>query len=141
MVMFPDNDIPQNYKMSKTKVPYMIVYGIAVNDILNKDQMEIYMRFYDVDSETISTRYLDSRFVFCPNANVLPGEIINSIKDFDASRVTMLGMDAPNVNWCVFDKINVEREKHNNHAPLLNVVSCGLHSIHGAFETDMTSNQ
>ena len=155
MVMFSDSDIAQNFKMSKTTVYYMIIYGIAeyfhrsllsplfdesLNDILNKDQMDIHIRFYDVDSGTISTRYLDSRFVFRPNANVLSGEIINAIKDLDGSRMIMLGMDGPDVNWCVFGKINAEREKHN-HAPLFNVGSCDLHSIHGAFETGMTSNQ
>ena len=29
MVMFPDSDSAQNFKMSKTKVSYMIAYGIA----------------------------------------------------------------------------------------------------------------
>ena len=29
MVLFPDSDIAQSFKMSKTKVSYMIVYGIA----------------------------------------------------------------------------------------------------------------
>ena len=137
MVMFPDSDIAQNFKMSKTKVSYMIVYGIAeyfhrsllsllkkspfftplfdksLNDILKKDQMDIHIRFYDVNSGTISTRYLDSRFVFGPNANVLSGEIVNSIKDLDASRIIILGMDGPNANWCVFDKNNAEREKQS----------------------------
>ena len=133
MVMFPHSDIAQNFKMSKMKVSYMIVYVIAeyfhrsllsllkkspfftplfdksLNDILNKDQMVIHVRFYDVVSGTISTRYLDSCFVFCPNANVLYGGIINSIKDLNASRMIMHGMDDPNVNWCVFDKANAER--------------------------------
>ena len=120
MVMFPDSDIAQNFKVSKAKVSYMITYGIAeyfhcslllekspfltplfgeiLNDILNKDQMDIHIRFYDVDSGTISTRYLDYLFVFYPNANVLSGEIINSIKDLDASRMIVLGMDGPNVS-------------------------------------------
>ena len=71
----------------------------------------------------------------------MSGEITYSVKDLDASRMIMLGMDGPNVNWCVFDKINADREKHN-HAPLFKVGSCDLHSIHGAFEkTGMTSNQ
>ena len=72
MVMFPNSDITQNFKMSQTEVSYMIVYGIAeyfhhgllsllkkssfftplfdksLNDILNKDQMNIHIRFYDV---------------------------------------------------------------------------------------------
>ena len=83
IVMFPGSDVAQNFKMSKAKVSYMVVYGIAeyfhhsllsllkkspfftplfhesFNDILNKDQMNIHIRFYDVDSGTISTRYLD----------------------------------------------------------------------------------
>ena len=33
-----------------------------------------------------------------------------------------------------------EGEKHN-HAPLFHVGSCGLHSIYGAFDTDMSLNQ
>ena len=75
MVIFPDSVIAQNFKMSKTKVSYMIVYGIAeyfhcypslsivtlvkkspfftpfdesLNDILNKDQIDIHIRFYSV---------------------------------------------------------------------------------------------
>ena len=27
--MFPDSDIAQNFKMSKAKVSYMVIYGIA----------------------------------------------------------------------------------------------------------------
>ena len=72
--------------------------------------MDIRILFYDVDSGTISTRYLDSHFVFHLNSNVLYGEKINSIKDLDSSRV-ILGMDGHNVNWCVFDKI-MQREKN-----------------------------
>ena len=125
MVMFPDNYIAQNFKMSKTKVSYMIFYGIAeyfycsllpllkkssfftplfdesLNYILNKDQIDIRIRFYDPDSGTISTRYLDLCFVFRLNTNVFSGEITNSIKDLVASRMIMLGMDGPNVNWCL----------------------------------------
>ena len=52
--------------------------------------------------------------------------------------MSMLGMDGPNVNCLIFDKLNGEREKHN-HSPLYNMGSCGLHSIHGAFKTGMIS--
>ena len=88
--------------------------------------MDIHIRFYDVDSATICTRYLDSHFVFRPNTNVLSGEIINSVKDLDASRMIMLGMDGPNVYWCVFDKINAEREKKAImlHFSVFAVVAC-----------------
>ena len=158
MVMFPDSDIeydesflhdwlwyswvfPSQFVIPAKKISifYTVIWR-SLNYVLNKDKMDIHICFYNLDSGTISTRYLDSCFVFRPNTSVLSGEIINSIKDLDASRMIMRGMDGPNVNWCVFDKINAEREKHN-HVPLFSVRSCGLHLIHGAFETGMISNQ
>ena len=149
MVMFPDSNIARSFKMSKTKVAYMTVYGIAeyfhrsflsllkkspfltplfdesLNDILNKDQMESHICFYDVDSGTISTRYLHSRFVFCPNASVLSDEIINSIKDLDVPRMIMLRMDGPNLIGMSFIR-SMLRGKNiiMLHCSMLAVVAC-----------------
>ena len=83
--------------------------------------MDLQIRFYDDTVGEVLTRYLDSRFVYRPNA-----------------KMSMLGMDGPNVNWLIFDKLNGQHEKHN-HSPLYNFGSCGLHFIHGAFETGMIS--
>ena len=74
------------------------LFDESLIDILNKDQMDIHILFYDIDSAAISTKYLDFCFVFCPNVNTLSGEIINSVKDLDASKMIMLDMDGPNVN-------------------------------------------
>ena len=71
-----------------------------------------------------------------PNAVNLCNEIIDAIKNLDQAKMSMLGTDGPNVDWLIFDKLNGEREKHN-HSLLYNIGSCGLHSIHGTFETGM----
>ena len=47
MVMFPDSDIAQNLKMSKTKISYMTVYGIG----------EYFHRSFVIPAEKISTFY------------------------------------------------------------------------------------
>ena len=86
------------------------LFDESLNDILNKVQTDIIIRFYDVDSATVSTRYRDSRFAFRPSIYVLPGEIINWIKDLDESRMKVLGIDDCNVNWYVSNKINAERK-------------------------------
>ena len=39
------------------------------------------------------------------------------------------------------DRERQRETERDNHATLFNVGSCGLHSIHGDFETAMTSNQ
>ena len=100
--------------------------------------MDLQIRFYDDTVRVVLTRYHDSRFVYCPNAINLCNEIIDGIKNLDQAKMSMLGMDGPNVNWLIFDKLNGEREKHNQ-SPLYNTGSCELHSIHAAFETGMIS--
>ena len=156
--MFSDSDIALGFQMSKTKVSYMIGFGLSdyfyktlvnnvkqspfysvlfdesLNEVLNKEQMDLQLRFFDNVKGEVITRYFDSRFVYRPNAVNLTNEIIDSIKEFDAIKMTMLGMDGPNVNWAIFEKVNKERETHE-HPPLHNIGSCGLHSIHGAFES------
>ena len=160
--MFSDSDIAKKFQMSKTKVSYVIIFGLAdyfhnslialvkkspfypllfgesLNKVLSKEQMDLQLRFYDDTVGEVLTRYLDSRFVYRPNAVNLCNEIIDAIKNLDQVKISMLGMDGPNVNWLIFDKLNGEREKHN-HLSLYNIGSCGLHSIHGAFETGMIS--
>ena len=84
------------------------LFDEALNDLLYKVQMDMNIRFYNVDSAPVSRRYRDFRFAFRPSINVLSGEIINWIKDLGASRMKMLGMDDFNVNWYVFDKTNAE---------------------------------
>ena len=46
----------------------------------------------------------------------------------------MLSMDGPNVNWCVLSILN-ETRKDQEHAQLFETGSCGLHIVHGAFQT------
>ena len=100
--------------------------------------MDLQIRFFVDTVGEVLTRFFDSCFVYCPNAVNLCNEIIDGIKNLDQAKMSMLEMDGPNVNCVIFDKLNGEREKHN-HSSLYNMVSCGLHSIHGAFKTGMIS--
>lgn len=160
--MFPDSEISKGFKMSKTKVSYVIVFGLAeyfynslirnvklspffsllfdesLNRVLNQEQMDLQIRFFNNVTGRVATRYLDSRFVYRPNAVNLSIEMIDSIKELDSAKLSMIGMDGPNVNWLICDKLNSEREKHNQ-SQLYNIGSCGLHSIHNAFETGMSA--
>ena len=161
-VMFSDSDIAKKFQMSKTKFSYVIIFGLAdyfynrlitpvkksplysllfdesLNKVLSKEQMDLQIRFYDDTVREVLARYLDSRFVSRPNAVNLCNEIIDAIKNLDQAKMSILRIDGPNVNWLIFDKLNGEREKHH-HWPLYNIGSCGLHSIHRAFETGMIS--
>ena len=45
-----------------------------------------------------------------------------------------LSIDGPNINWKVFDLLKSHREEDES-SPLLNLGSCSLHIVHGAFQT------
>ena len=46
----------------------------------------------------------------------------------------VLSMDGPNTYWSVFEKLNAHKEK-NELPQILEIGSCGLHAINGAFQT------
>ena len=47
--------------------------------------------------------------------------------------MVQISMDGPNVNWSLFKKVEEER-KLKNLPQLINIGSCALHIVHGAFE-------
>ena len=46
----------------------------------------------------------------------------------------MLSMDGPNTNWEVLNKVKDHRNK-NDLPQIMDVGSCGLHVVHGAFNS------
>ena len=52
----------------------------------------------------------------------------------------MLSMDGPNVNWCVLSILN-ETRKDQEHAPLFETGSYGLHIVHRASQTGVESTK
>lgn len=51
-----------------------------------------------------------------------------ALHQLDRSRLISVSMDGPNVNWKLFDLLQQE------HAQLVSVGSCGLHTLHNAFK-------
>ena len=57
----------------------------------------------------------------------------NATKSFYQNKLIQLSMDAPAVNLALFKTSSKERD--NQHLPkLVNVGSCNLHVLHGAFQ-------
>ena len=50
-----------------------------------------------------------------------------------------LSMDGPNVNWATFDSFSKEVEEETG-CKLLNIGSCGLHTLHNAYKEGMVKS-
>ena len=156
--MFPDSEIASKIKLSKTKSSYIIPHGIApyffsmlvkdintspyyslsydesLNTLLQKEQMDVQIRYWSEEKVCSETRYFTSKFFYRPNADTIMNQILDASSPLDNSRLSMLGQDGPSTNLLVLEKMHRHREE--NELPVLaRVGSCGLHVTHGAFET------
>ena len=67
-------------------------------------------------------------------------DILGVVKARYLVKLLQLSMDGPTVNVDVLKKLrDIRSEK--GHSDMMNIGSCGLHVIHGAFKTGMTSQE
>lgn len=162
--MFPDSTIAKSSSMQRTKFAYTVNFGLApfffsdllekvkkspffaisfdesLNDQLEKVQMDFIVRFWDEITKRVETRYFGSEFLKYSNATALKQSFDKALKELDAKKMIQISMDGPNVNWSLFKKVEEER-KLNNYPLLINIGSCALHIVHGAFENGSKQTQ
>ena len=99
------------FRVTKSKLPHISLFTL-MNKCMQKQQMDIQLRYRCCASNRVKVRYWDSKF--------------------------QLSMDEPNVNCSIFSKLQKQREEEEL-PPLEDVGSCELHMISGAFENGVKS--
>lgn len=154
--MFQDHPASTGYSSSRTKLGYLITFGIApaflemlmdqlrrakcysilfdetFNSMFQLEQLDVYVRYWCTDN--VKTRYVGSEFINETNADALKTSINKAISDLDEKKVVHVGMDGPNVNIKVANLLKEEREIEDRPA-LLELGTCSLHVVHGALQT------
>ena len=93
--------------------------------------MDIIVRYFSGDS--IKTRYLTSQFIGHTTAKDLLKAFKVSISSLNAAKMLQVSMNGPKTNRKFLD-LSQDRNNFDADIPkLLNIGSCGLHVIHGAF--------
>ena len=123
--MFPDSDIAHSYSMAKTKLSYVINFGIvthfrtllleklvkskfytvcfdgSLNKVVQKCQMEFSLRFWDKAANEAVVQYFDSKFLGHASTLDLLKEFQEALKDLRESSTLQVSMDGPSVNWAL----------------------------------------
>ena len=157
--MFPDSIIAQHMSCGPTKLSYLISFGIApyfmdlllkelkdapcfvisfdesFNEELEKEQMDFIVRYFK-DGE-VKSRYLSSGFLGHTTAKDLKRAFEECTEKLDLKNLIQVSMDGPNINWKMLDLIVEDRNSNETYPNLLDVGSCSLHVVHGAFRTGM----
>ena len=154
--MFPGHPVAETFSCGETKCRYLCQFGLAphfsslLKSRLSKDSEYVLLFDESMNSKTknkqldmhvrlrhhdhVHTRYLTSQFIGHAAANDLLEHFNSSTSDLRRSGLLQVSMDGPSVNWSFYDKLGKEM-KDECDMGLLNIGSCGLHVIHGAFQT------
>ena len=133
-VTFPDSTTAKNFQLSKTKFGYCINFGVAsyfrkllkeaieispfltilfaesLNGYVQKEQMDIKIRFWCDDKCKVTIRYFDSKFLAHGNVETISSALIGTLDGLDHRYCLMLSIDRPNTNWSVLDKVSSHRQ-------------------------------
>ena len=157
--MFPDSAIAKGMKMKRDKCGYVVKHAIApycedllleqvsrspvfalsfdesANKHIQKGQMDFIIRFWDDDKEIAQSRYLTSEFMGEATADDIMNTFNNAVSKKVAKPVNLLQIasDGPNVNL-LFLKEYTKLRDFNQLPPLLDIGTCGLHTVHGSMK-------
>jgi len=156
-VMFSDSEIAGKFTLSPTKASYVIVYGLApyfrsaledvlktctsyvacfdeaLNKVSQRGQMDIVVRFWDPSTNAVATRYLTSVFLGHATASDLEKKFKEGLGSLPLTKLMQISMDGPSVNLKFLD--NMKSNLSDDQRKLIDIGSCGLHVLHGAFRT------
>ena len=109
---------------------YNVVFDESMNSVLQKEKMDIHIRFWDSENSFFKTRYFGSQFMYRANQDDLYQSIARTIGGLPKTNMNQHSMDGPNTNWAVLEKFVAAREE-NDGPKLAEIASCSLHIVSG----------
>ena len=133
--MFSDSIITKSFTLERRKYSYFINFGIApylkelllaklkssgffvtcydesLNPVLQEEQMDVALRYFNNESCMVESSYFDSAFLKRPNSQNLHVKLLESVTALDLEKLIQILMDGPNVNWDILSPYSSYREK------------------------------
>ena len=100
--------------------------------------MDLNLQFWNCTKNEVEIRYWDSQFLGHSTAALIFENFTSSLNSLKKSSLLQVSMDGPSTNWAFLDLLTSDREVEEL-PKLVNIGSCGLHRIHGAFKTGFES--
>ncbi|XP_063216597.1 uncharacterized protein LOC134527657 [Bacillus rossius redtenbacheri] len=148
--------VPEDFSLSSTKFRYLLTdalspyfrnvilkdmdgayYSVCYDKTTNhtgRKELQIAIRYWSNTKLQIITHHLETFFIGSATGEILV-EKINSALDnagLPRQKILMLGSDCPNVNKKVA-RIICEELVSIRKAPLVNIGTCSIHTLHNAF--------
>ena len=156
--MCKDSKTAMEFKMKRAKLMYVVNFGLfpyfkdivktiilkspfittlfdeSLNQVTQTSEMDLHVRYWDINWRRVLTRYWTSEFLGHTTSNDLVTSFTNGLENIDLVKLIQISMDGPSTNWKFLDLIQKNR-KENKLNELIDIGSCSLHVVHGAFKT------
>ena len=84
--------------------------------------MDLLLHYFDLSDDRVKVRFYDSHL-----------DLMQQFKDLNPNHIYQISMDDPNLNLKFYDCIVKKREENEQHV-LVDLVTCGVCTIHGTFK-------
>ena len=113
---------------------YVLLFDESLNKHLQRGQMDVLVRFWNNEKTIAESRYLTSEFLGGAKAEQLLEAFEKAVASkLGPSNLLQVSSDGPNVNL-LFLQLLEEKQRFNDLPSLLNIGTCGLHTIHGSLK-------
>lgn len=109
----------------------------SFNEVTYSKQMDIHVIFFNKTTKLVERCYIGSQFMGHGTHKNTLDDFISAHNELDiVHNLVQVSMDGPNVNWKFLNVLAEHRKSEDPGSPsLLNIGSCGLHVVHGAYGT------
>ena len=110
---------------------FVVLFDDNLNIVTQSKQLDVHSRTWS--NGEVQTRYLSPEFMAHATAVDLQESLRSALVGLGVSKIVQISMDGPNVNWKMYGDFQASM-KTDCSVSFLNIGSCGLHIIHGAFK-------
>ena len=105
----------------------------SYNKIPRRGQMDLHVRFWDIENNCVATRYFNSKFLGKAAAQDIYEKFNECISELDENKLLQVSSDGPNVNLAFLDLLN-EHRSDNELSGLINIGTYSLRIIHNSIK-------
>ena len=108
------------------KSPFItVLFDESFNKTTHQSEMDLFVGYWDVSEKRVVVRYWNSVFLGHTTHLDLLKSFNEGLEGLDLSKLVQVSMDGPNTNLKFLQELR----------SLIDIGSCSLHIIHGAFKT------
>ena len=119
---------------------FVISFDESLNKATQSSELDFLVQYFDVLEMKVSTRYVTLVFLGHSRHTDLYNSFTSMMDELSEDKLVQLSMDGPSVNIKLLQVVQDDR-KDKGLPHLLDIGTCGLHTLHGSFKTGIEKSE